>query len=317
MLLLYNKLERAYKTGTWDRLDIHQRHDYNWFQRVQRELSNRMSEATIRVVLFNTYQISCGLRRSKLDVVTPDLVNEILDKKKALRAFPQIRRRMVSAANIVFHEITKEIPGLLFLPPQKSVEDIRVKRVFSRMEMARLLSQTYACPYTELMMNMLFTTGVRIGALASIRWSQVIQEASTRQVMRTVVVLEKGGQKRVLILSDGVRRLLHDLAGSGTTTAEGRIFPWTSRTLRSKFRSACAEAGFTGSHCHPHTARHSLVHLLFEEGNSLSLISKFMGHRNVSTTSAFYLRLSYDELLQQMHIPWVSLLTCDRQLQTK
>ena len=59
----------------------------------------------------------------------------------------------------------------------------------------------------------------------------------------------------------------------------------------------------TGDHCHPHAARHCVAHMLFAEGNPVALIAKFLGHRSISTTDRYYLRLSFEEMLQRIRLP--------------
>ena len=56
----------------------------------------------------------------------------------------------------------------------------------------------------------------------------------------------------------------------------------------------CPEQGFPAP----------VVHRLFAAGNSIALISKFMGHRTVQTTNTYYLRLTFNEILNQIHLPW-------------
>jgi hypothetical protein len=43
---------------------------------------------------------------------------------------------------------------------------------------------------------------------------------------------------------------------------------------------------------------------LFIAGNSVALVSKYLGHLNMETTNRYYLRLSFDELITQLIIPW-------------
>ena len=130
---------------------------------------------------------------------------------------------------------------------------------------------------------------------------------------------EKGNQWRWLVLPETVRVAFTNLltarknAGDSRTKTSfcGRVFPLSVRQLRNIFYKTCQRAGLTstdafrgttpsaGAHRHPHTARHTVVHELFAAGNSVALISKFMGHRTVQTTNYYYLRLSFDEIMAQ------------------
>lgn len=46
-----------------------------------------------------------------------------------------------------------------------------------------------------------------------------------------------------------------------------------------------------------------MAHRLYEAGNSIDLVAKFLGHRSVETTNRYYLRLSFDELLRRIKMP--------------
>ena len=83
-----------------------------------------------------------------------------------------------------------------------------------------------------------------------------------------------------------------------------RVFPLTTRQARNIFYGVCKAARLHGRHCHPHTARHTVVHQLFSMGNSLPLIAKFLGHRTVRTTEQYYLRLSFGEIMRRIQLPW-------------
>lgn len=198
-------------------------------------------------------------------------VREAAEAKAATcrRAWAQVVRRLYAAANLVWHDLLGELAQPLTPPPgllasarhqrRAATEDAGGTRVFSAAEVAQLLDaaakmaaqQPLAHPLTLL----LFTTGLRIGAAAAIRWHQVLQP--TRDgVGRTAVVREKGGSRRVLLLTDHVRRALWDrwlAAGGGD--ADARVFPRSVRQLRNIFYAVCDAAGQAGRHCHPHNAR--------------------------------------------------------------
>ena len=78
----------------------------------------------------------------------------------------------------------------------------------------------------------------------------------------------------------------------------------TVRQLRNIFYRICKYANVTGNHCHPHAARHTVAHQLFHAGNSVALISKFLGHRSMHTTGAYYLRLSFLEVMERIRLLW-------------
>ena len=49
-------------------------------------------------------------------------------------------------------------------------------------------------------------------------------------------------------------------------------------------RGVLARAGVSGSHAHPHTFRHTFVHMMTGLGVSADVVARFVGHRSVATT---------------------------------
>jgi integrase len=47
-----------------------------------------------------------------------------------------------------------------------------------------------------------------------------------------------------------------------------------------------------------------VAHQLFDAGNSVALIAKFLGHSSLHTTNTYYLRMTYAEILSRMTLPW-------------
>lgn len=317
--IFYKRLDAAHKHNDWDRLKLHPRHDYQWFVGLQEQLIGRLARPTINVVLFNTCQLSQTLKQMGKDEVTKEIVETLLRSKMENRSFTQLRRRVYRVANLVFFEIMQEMSAPIVAPRyigrshhHQESSSSRDVRVFTQEEIQKLISIGPIGPtgernkHTELMLKLLFTTGLRIGAVATMEWSQVWQP-EINDARRVAVVVEKGGSKRAMILTEEVRTILVDIHSMLEPDLKSRVFPWTVHTLRCRFNNACRRAGITGEHCHPHNARHTVAHMLFNEGNSIAMISKFLGHRNVNTTSSFYLKLSYEEILGQMAIPWMML----------
>lgn len=161
-----------------------------------------------------------------------------------------------------------------------------------------------------ILFRLLFTTGLRIGAARNVTWKLL---GAPQPVPRLVVVREKGNQLRALLLNDDLRRRLDDLwstdgvhagpaalifAPSGRSTISVRqMNNWWSATHRN------ANLGASRGGSHPHSARHYVVHRLFDLGNPLALIAKFLGHRSAATTDRYYLRLSFEEVLARIRLP--------------
>lgn len=234
-MLYYNKLERAHKTDQWDQLRVHRRHDYDWFSKLQKDLIGKLSESTIRVVLFNVYQLSQALFKEGRDMVTKETVSAVLRSKTTYRSYVQLERRVYRTVNLVFFELTGEIPVPL---NNSSYHKQRVpcldngtrerERVFTPDEIKRMLSIPGYDVHTELMLRILFTTGLRIGALAAMKWAQVL-DTSPGTIKHIVIVPEKGGTERGIFLTDEIRDILGNMSRNTSPDPDSRVFPWRGR----------------------------------------------------------------------------------------
>ena len=236
-------------------------------------------------------------------------IERIVDRKRdsCPRSLSQVQRRLYAAANWVWHEIHHQLPVPLSLPrkPISTPSTTLEQRVFTTEEIDRMKSAAPSVSvYADALVRILFTTGVRIAAVGRLRWSQLQMKADGAVAATVIALLEKGGRHHMVLLTEDTRHALELLFLNRRTEQEDRVFPVTVRQLRNIFYRICKHANVTGNHCHPHAARHTVAHQLFHAGNSVALISKFLGHRSIHTTGSYYLRLRFLEVIERIHLPW-------------
>ena len=162
-----------------------------------------------------------------------------------------------------------------------------------------------------LLMEILLTSGCRIGALTGLTWGAVRDTSADSGLRRTAILQEKGNRPHFILLTDTTLRALaveeqRHAARLGAPPADGcSVWRVGTRQLRNVFYSVCRTAGIRGSHCHPHACRHTVAHRLFIAGNPIALVVKYLGHTNLETTNRYYLRLSFDEIVTRLVIPWI------------
>lgn len=177
---------------------------------------------------------------------------------------------------------------------------------FSAREIRAIL---LACTSTveRLVVLLLLTTGLRIGGLSRLRLPKATtDEIRGRDVPRTLPTTEKNGVSRTVVLTSAVRILVArwlreggfgtSASASATTTY---LFPSPCRPnapvsthhLWDVCRKVFRRARIAGPHVHPHTFRHTLVHLMHMGGTSFDSIAKFIGHSSPAITCAVYGRL--------------------------
>lgn len=183
--------------------------------------------------------------------------------------------------------------------------------VFTSDECRQLLQTASAKSICDhLMIELMLTTGIRIGSLQKMRWTHIDHQ------WRYMHVFEKGGKQRVIVLHPA---LVHILKKQKMAQIRDTIYlfpsnrkkhdvPLSTRWLRERFYAIGSKA-LPGVSIFPHMCRHTVVHRLFENKNSLTHISRFLGHASTTTTNQYYLKYSMEELVQQMNIPWLTFKT--------
>jgi integrase len=265
MTLVVKRLEHAHRNGTWDSLGLNAAYTYEWFLRVQQYVvSHARSVHTHHAVMSLVALIAQEVSRVRGGALA-DAVEAIAQRKRNTcpRSLQQTVRRLYHVANVVWYEYLRDLPQLLVLPrlplpatdPTEAVE----RRIFSAAEVQRLLAAAprVSC-LTDAFVQLMFATGLRIGALARLRWDQVLHPDGCG-VREVAVVTEKGNRPRAFLIPPAVRAVLATLL---RRKEDGRVFPLSVRQLRNLFYRTCDRAGVNGRHCHPHTARHTLVHNL-------------------------------------------------------
>ena len=228
-----------------------------------------------------------------------EAVAHVLEEKRRTCAssWSQVVRRFHRVAKAVWGEVCTSPPPI---GPRLHRPEARTERVFTDDEIGSLLVHApRVSVYAPALIRLLFTTGLRIAAAVRLRWDAVANGSAV------AVVREKGNRWRCFPLAPTVRNALQELHAHRKRPDDPRVFAITCRQARNIFYAVCHAADVRRPHCHPHAARHTLVHQLFAVGNPLALIAKFLGHTTIQTTERYYLRLSYRETMERIRLPWL------------
>lgn len=145
-------------------------------------------------------------------------------------------------------------------------------------------------------------TGMRVGEICALKWSDIDWQRSTVCVSRTVQRIRKSGggtalligspkslkSRRVLPLPAFLLDLLRKkVASSGSGFIFGREDrPAEPRTVQRRFSSMLKRLGIVGAHFH--TLRHSFATELLGLGVDIKTVSTLLGHSSAKTTLDFY-----------------------------
>jgi integrase len=241
----------------------------------------------------NLFQVVCAIVAKK--PVKNERVKRAHDTHHAYTHAQQAVRFMrflrpdccLSAKDVARHVPNKRVPA-------HSLS----RRGYTDDEMAKM-SAAITDPGDDVMFALLQEIGLRNSALGHIRYSMFLD--ANHDVLQLVHVPEKGQKLRSFCLSARLRekvkhlsdflRSEHDeahLADAYLLNVHDIRKPLSSSTICKRVRAIAQQAGVTDVEVHPHAFRHTLVNKLVAAGNSMDIVSKFMGHSSVGTTNYFY-----------------------------
>ena len=172
----------------------------------------------------------------------------------------------------------KGIRELLTMPPDDTHEGIRDRAI----------------------LEMLYSSGIRVGELCSLKMQDVHKEQSC------LVVFGKGSKERLAFLGEPALRALEKYLTEGRPKLQKSIqteslflssrgTPLSVRSVQGlvkKWSLACSEKyGIS-----PHVLRHSFATHLLNHGADLRVVQELLGHVNISTTQ-IYTHVSQERLL--------------------
>ena len=153
-------------------------------------------------------------------------------------------------------------------------------RVVSREEEGRLLRN--AVPYLEDLIRFALSTGLRIGEVFSLRWSNVDWENDLLNVFSP-----KTAKIREIPINSEARKVLEYWA-LGKRNEFVFYNPDTGKPfvdLKAGFALACRKAGISGVTWH--TLRHTFASRLLERGADIVTVQQLLGHSTVTVTMRY------------------------------
>lgn len=224
-----------------------------------------------------------------------------------------------------------DIP-LLPQPSQKAKE--KAVHIFSRAEQTSLLACLYgrtdhAAAATLLCLH----TGLRLGELCALKWSDIDFAGMTLTVGRTVqriampgcgtrtILLETApkndSSRRTIPLTAGLLAMLSHLHkeddaqqpyhpmddhhdGNRHCYVFGGVKPQDPRTMQYQFQKILAQAGLERRNFH--LLRHTFATNCAENGMDVKTLSELLGHSNIKTTLSRYIHPTMDEKRRQMRM---------------
>jgi integrase len=185
-------------------------------------------------------------------------------------------------------------------PPSKASHEIRPLTA----DQARQFLSSTADDRLGPLYAVAITTGMRQGELLALRWRDVDLDRgglavrhTLRQGTRELAEPKTDRARRTLRLgSDVVAVLREQRRRQGTIDPDAFVFatrtgqPLSSRNVTRDLQKALARAGLPRQRFHD--LRHACATLLLEHGEELAVVSRILGHAELSTTADIYAHLT-------------------------
>ena len=169
----------------------------------------------------------------------------------------------------------------------KDISDVQTPKVESSLPVVltpdevKTIIDTPSHTKSKTMIMMLYSTGMRVSELVSLRWEDLEPERGVAWVREG-----KGDKDRMITLSDRIISVLDDIDNESEYVFSGQNGQMTTRNVQRVVKRAAERAG-VDKKVTPHTLRHSYATHLLEDGNDLRLIQELLGHSNLQTTEIY------------------------------
>lgn len=173
--------------------------------------------------------------------------------------------------------------------PAKGISSVKTDKkapVYLTQDEMRALIETALDPRDNLIVKMLYATGVRVSELVNIKKQDIDLDRNT------IKVFGKGAKERIVLVPDVLKAQLETYCGG---FPEGqKLFDLNIRTVERDIKALAVRAGINKK-VTPHKLRHSFATHMLQNGGNVVAIQKLLGHTSLNTTQ-IYTHYSVDEL---------------------
>lgn len=205
------------------------------------------------------------------------------------------------------------------LPNRRTPADPLRRRAFSDEEVERMLKVVAESPRDKLIILLLREIGLRISSLCHLRVGD-LYDIRMKQPKRICMVREKRQTMRQFVASERLQEAVQkyllfceeeEEGGNGRekrNEEECYLFssensPIPRSTVNGMLKRVALHANVEAK-MHAHAFRHTIVGKLLHVGNPISVVSRFLGHKNTVTTERHYYTSTAVELEAVMNNPF-------------
>jgi integrase len=217
-----------------------------------------------------------------------------------------------ASVNSIQHFTVDRIVGQI--PNLRVIADKSVRRTFTDAEVTAMFKEIEDDSRFMLILTILREIGLRNGAISYMRYSCLVD--ANHIPRHTCRVSEKGNVIREFLTSSNLKTRIaayvHTLRAEFDDIDADEFYMFGHRdhsspctTLLKSLETIAARAKVT-INVHPHAFRHTIVGKLIDAGNSIEIVSKFMGHKKVDTTMRHYWIQSAEAISKNIKNPFMA-----------
>lgn len=237
--------------------------------------------------------------------VTPEIVDEYVQYMKEKSYASSSVARKVAAVKSFFNFLFAR--GVIEDNPTTNVDSPKVKKRLPQTLSAEDIDKLLQAPRQKrspkhlrdtALLSMLYSTGMRVTEVVSLRVNDVDLQASTLQChgkdeQLRELPLNKDTRDAVAAYLDGGRQYLVKNKDETALFLNHRGQQLTRQGLWLIIKAYAKKANLSGD-VTPHTLRHSFAAHKLDDGSDLQEVQRLLGHANISTTQ-IYTQLSEEE----------------------
>ena len=189
------------------------------------------------------------------------------------------------------------------LTPEKFMSESECKKLLKicteKDAFDRLYGRT-TWPRINMFIHLALMSGMRVQEIARLRVCDIHLKSDPH-----IFTIGKGGKERVIYISNKLKRQIkayiryQELTDDMYLLTSSHGKGYTTRALQKHFKSASKLAGLP-EHYSIHSCRHSFATLLYHTSRDLRMVSKQLGHSNISIT-AVYAQSTRESILESMN----------------
>ena len=172
--------------------------------------------------------------------------------------------------------------GLINQNPCKGIKykHIKSQRTYIKKEDIEKIRRSCNNLFEKCIIEFLLSTGCRISEVYKIKLVDVDFKNNT------VIVTGKGNKSRIVIFNNKTKKLLKKLNNDGEYLFCKNCIHITKEDISKVVKDTAKRANIEYNIC-PHMYRHTFATSCLEKGMDISIISKLLGHSNISTTQVY------------------------------